>query len=90
MKQNLSANARSIISGPVTPAGPIRCVMALWEALVDVFKLSLQRGHSAREVIYLICITPFYVEVEVVRIVLYNQVFTKHCCLNIWNIELLF
>ncbi len=37
---------------PSEPAGPIRCVMALWEALVDVFKLSLQRVHSAREVIY--------------------------------------
>lgn len=35
--------------GPVTPARPIRCVIALWEALVDAFRLSLQRGHFARE-----------------------------------------
>ncbi len=46
----MSASVSRIMFGPMTPAGPIRCVMALWEALVDVFKLSLQRGHSAREV----------------------------------------
>jgi len=50
MEQNMSASVRSIMFGPMTPAGLIRCVMALWEALVDVFRLSLHRVRFAREV----------------------------------------
>jgi len=46
----MSASVRSVMFGPMTPAGPIMSVMRLWGALVDVFKLSLQRVRFAREV----------------------------------------
>ncbi|KAG1963599.1 hypothetical protein F2P79_003931 [Pimephales promelas] len=45
----MSASVRSVMFGPMTPAGPIMSVMRLWGALVDVFKLSLQRVRFARE-----------------------------------------